>query len=135
MTDFICIRPSALKTYDVDEDGNFQCTFVRASGEEGYIYVRKNHVFQLWSGRVNSKINKVDFESKCAKFDVVYEEESFLIANEREEHRETACMYLSSVLGLIMNGSSKRDMILIEPFLQCLVDFIGKFQQKPYFLQ
>ena len=117
------MRPCSYHSYDVDDDGKFPCEFVR--DKQGYIYIRKSHMIQLWAGRVGGKSPSSDWSLKCEDMDIEYCEETFLITNSRGQVRDCIYVYLSSALGLVLKGSQKREVILIEPFLECVVDFIG----------
>ena len=88
------MRPWSVQTYDVDDDCKYQFTFVR--DEEGYVYVRKSHVVQLWSGSVNqnNKHTNTDWSIKCSELDIEFCEEKFLIQDSLKRQRVVEFFYL-----------------------------------------
>ena len=118
------MSPRSFETYDIDEEQKFGCSFAR--DENGFVYVNKRDLIGLWSGSPNPKhFNKTDYAKKCEVFDVEYSERGFETQNSRGEYRTHDYIYLSSALCLLLQGSQRREVVLIEPFLECLVDFVG----------
>ena len=97
------MSPRSLETYDVDEKGDFVCTFAR--DEDSFVYVNKRNLIGLWSNPDQRNVNNRDFAQKCENFDVEYSDTKFETPNSRGEYRDYDYVYLSSALCLVLKGS------------------------------